>query len=208
MPAKAKGQRRQHGASLPRKRRRAVTHSHGPGRAFVLPLRPFPAQPASAPICDFCALCGTLVGSSNAGAESSGPPFHEWKLVYSLSSRKWLDPTCDGEAGRSVAPNAGASIGGGSDASGRSATERRGRGEETYLRRRSDVDEDGTGSGRSSSGDEDEGTDSEGEKHRWRRVVAPVSPRATATISPHDIVPVSPMLPLNGRRRRGPDHDP
>jgi hypothetical protein len=51
-------------------------------------------------------------------------------------------------------------------AGGRSATERRGRGEETYLRRRSDADEDGTSGGRSSSGDEDEGTGSEREKHR------------------------------------------
>jgi hypothetical protein len=53
-------------------------------------------------------------------------------------------------------------------ADGRSATGRRGQGEEMYLRQSSDADEDGTSGGRSSSGDEDEGTDGEGEKHQRR----------------------------------------
>jgi hypothetical protein len=53
-------------------------------------------------------------------------------------------------------------------ADGRSATGRRGQGEEMYLPQSSDADEDGTSGGRSSSGDEDERTDGEGEKHQRR----------------------------------------
>jgi hypothetical protein len=87
--------------------------------------------------------------------------------VLSLLSRKWLESTRGGREGELWHPSSEhREVEEVMRAGGRSTTGRRGRGEETYLRWSSDVDEDGTNGGRSSSGDEDEGTGGEGEKHR------------------------------------------